>query len=195
MTLFEKWIPMADPILRSAQQMFCIPKPLERAGPNHKFFSRKGEPVHPMPLQNDKYVHDREVLRKLFYSVQPFGYILINIPIKVTIAIIMPYRKLDIKAKRTGLIPYATTPDIDNSVKMYFDALQPKEEVDKDGNVALKPGTITDDKLVVHADVSKWRGPHPGIYLKIEECDAKAIYDMIAPVAGWQPETLFEEMS
>lgn len=191
MILFEKWIPIGDPVMVSGQQTKIVFFPAGWG--TNTFVVRKKDlmPMRPGLSQSSEYKKLRKGLAALFYSVTPFAWKPIAGPIGVTIIVVLPHLKSTPKSMLDKLIPKATTPDADNATKIYFDALQPTYST-KNKSQLLYPGLIEDDKYIVDDHFHKYRGPNPGIYLKIEPADPQRIFDMVAEAAGWSKRTRAE---
>lgn len=81
-------------------------------------------------------------------------------PVSLSVRWTFPWRKSERKSVvRAGVpVPHATRPDLDNLEKGLLDVL-------------TRVGFWTDDSLVGEKRTSKWRGPRPGIEVRIRTMD------------------------
>ena len=83
------------------------------------------------------------------------------VPVKVSLMIVYPWPKSTRESERMWYVPMTTYPDRDNIEKAIFDVMA--------GRWGYGLGFFEDDKQVAAGQVSKWRGPEPGVRLSIWE--------------------------
>jgi len=128
------WIPCIPPV-RSGQRVRVV-----QFGGHSSIRQAKG------------YLNARESLAGMLLAAKPVTWPTVSVPVFLWLDIVSPYLSSTPKRERDKFIPVCTTPDADNVMKFYGDALQ-------------LAGYVEDDKLL-HPFIRRWHGPAPGIRLK-----------------------------
>jgi len=139
--LAEVWIPVVPPI-RSGQHKKVV-RGVRRDGT-----AWAGQ------VQNPGYERAMGGLVQVLFQSRPDGWRPVAEPVVVGLQLFLPHLKTMPKRDRGLAIPMAKTPDWDNIAKLYGDAL-------------TRSGWIEDDKIITWGSIAKYRGPEPGILLRM----------------------------
>ncbi len=131
---FYVWIPCIPPV-RSGQRVKVV-----HFGGHSSIRQAKG------------YLNARESLAGMLLAAKPATWPTITWPVFLWLDIVLPHLASTPKRNRDQYWPVSTTPDADNCMKFYGDAMQ-------------MAGYVQDDKLL-HPWIRRWHGPTPGIRLK-----------------------------